>query len=1136
MCPTLFNKTLFNKSFFLIFFICLIFIIFLFNFTSFTYAVNGWKLIPDKKVGIYYTSTILLPTNKILISGGSNLTGLSAVNIFNPATFQWESARNMQLSRYGHTSNIVTLNDDSKRVLVVGGQGGTNNSMQKTAELYNFISSTWVFTSSSMNSEHAFHTATTISDGKVLVTGGFDKTFIATSSAEIYDPFLNSWTNVKQLPFRRAYHTAVLLNDGRVMLAGGLIRNGSSNISTNSVSFYNPFNDSWENAPSLNQAHTQHTMTLLKDGRVMVAGGETEDPNITFTDTVEIWSPVTNTWTIAAHMFHKRRGHTATMLNDGRVLVAGGYGGPIDGKTTYLNSAEIYDPNSDTWRMVESMNMARMLHSSVLTADGSVMVVGGLDVDGKVQYDEIYTPDVLGVSIGPSPSPTPTPTPSLSTTPAPFLNLPWDYNAKNDTFNDAALAINSYFDHTYPLLSAGLAEPADFLNQVTTFEGKNTTKPYSNHDGYDYGSPAGIKWGEPVLAAASGIATYASGSATGYMIKIDHENGYQTRYMHLQKDGLVTNKIGEQIVVSAGQKIGLVGNTGNCSPKINEQDQRCSHIHFNIVQDKDGNGSFDDNIPDGVTDPFGWEPVKDNDPTKKDPDPWFIYTFKLGGIDKTGNTSYYLWKNKLNSIVSAIGINGGDISLGDINFHFPGGAVTGNTSIDVHSSPVIQTQINGKNYRSVGPSITAKAHDLLGNIIENFLVNYKLTIKFLQSKLYNIDPEYLSIYSSSDGQNWNKEITNITKNQDGSYLASADLNHFSYFSVLGPLSDETAPITKTILSGVKEKDNNFRSDVIVTLSSSDDKSGVSNSFIKINENDWEQYISPITFTDEGEHIVQYYSVDEAENTEDVKTNTFFIDKTAPQVQASPERDPDKNNWYNHPFTILFNGTDSGSGIDTCDSIAYGGSDIVKGKLTGYCTDKAGNTNSADFSFMYDSTNPSILASAVSNGLDYKPNTWTNRPVTVTFSCTDETSDVDSFTQPVSLSNEIENYMVNGSCSDIAGNSNSTQFGDINIDMTAPTLFLNTNPKSLWPPNGKMMNVQVLGNSNDKHLKSTKFTIQDEYKQVEPLVTQFGQIIKLEARRNGYDLDGRTYRLRAIAEDEAGNTFEAMTDILVPHDL
>ena len=133
--------------------------------------------------------------------------------------------------------------------------------------------------------------------------------------------------------------------------------------------------------------------------------------------------------------------------------------------------------------------------------------------------------------------------------PIPFIDLPWDYKGKNMSFTDAALSMASYFDHEYPLLSSGLEESDEVKNSVLGYDGnKPSRREYSSHDGYDYSSIANVHIDEPILSASAGYASYINTcSACGNMIIIDHQNGYQTRYMHMQKDGLITSIPNEKI-------------------------------------------------------------------------------------------------------------------------------------------------------------------------------------------------------------------------------------------------------------------------------------------------------------------------------------------------------------------------------------------------------------------------------------------------------------------------------------------------------------------------------------------------------------------------------------------------------------
>jgi len=117
---------------------------------------------------------------------------------------------------------------------------------------------------------------------------------------------------------------------------------------------------------------------------------------------------------------------------------------------------------------------------------------------------------------------------------------------------------------------------------------------------------------------------------------------------------------------------------------------------------------------------------------------------------------------------------------------------------------------------------------------------------------------------------------------------------------------------------------------------------------------------------------------------------------------------------------------------------------------------------------------------------------------------------------------------------------SILYGDVNSDYTLPILSVDVNPKTLWPPNNKMVDVRVAGTIIDDNPYLLKIIVDDEYGEVEPSVTteyqtDIDQTIKLKASRKGGDKDGRTYTIRVFATDIAGNTSLSTFDVLVPHD-
>ena len=131
-------------------------------------------------------------------------------------------------------------------------------------------------------------------------------------------------------------------------------------------------------AGALAEARAQHTATLLADGRVLVAGGRGADATATLAST-ELFDPKTNAWRAGPPMTTARAGHTATLLDDGRVLVVGGTAPARDGSARLeaLDSAEVFDPAKRTWQRVGALAEARNGHTATKLADGSVLVVGG---------------------------------------------------------------------------------------------------------------------------------------------------------------------------------------------------------------------------------------------------------------------------------------------------------------------------------------------------------------------------------------------------------------------------------------------------------------------------------------------------------------------------------------------------------------------------------------------------------------------------------------------------------------------------------------------------------------------------------------------------------------------------------------
>jgi hypothetical protein len=200
------------------------------------------------------------------------------------------------------------------RVLVAGGQVA---SALASAELFDPASGTWT-TTGGLATAREHHTATLLTNGKVLVAGGFDATFPGggiLASAELYDPLLGAWTATHGFASGRFHHTATLLPNGKVLGAGGQGTSASAEL-------YDPMLGTWTATGSLDTARSSHTATLLPNGQVLVAGGQVTSGQL---GNAELYDPASGAWSATGSLIAARYDHTATLLPSGKVLVAGGY-------------------------------------------------------------------------------------------------------------------------------------------------------------------------------------------------------------------------------------------------------------------------------------------------------------------------------------------------------------------------------------------------------------------------------------------------------------------------------------------------------------------------------------------------------------------------------------------------------------------------------------------------------------------------------------------------------------------------------------------------------------------------------------------------------------------------------------------
>ncbi len=321
------------------------------------------------------------------------LIGLPSLHVITPApsvgpvTATFTATGSMTTPR--ETQSAVLLNDG--RVLIAGGYADPGTT-QGTAELYNPATGTFDKTGL-MTVPRQENTATVMANGLVLLTGGENPSSGASggiNSAELYDPTIGRFRATGNMVQPRRNSTATRLNDGRVLIAGG--GNTTSNLGT--AELYDPSTGVFTATGPMVAGRSGATATLLPNGRVLIAGGA--DATGVPVASAELYDPSTDRFTATGSMATIRMYFTATLVSGGRVLVVGGDAstGPGQNQGVILSSAEIYDPATGLFTQTGSMGTLRSNHAATLLLDGRVLVAGGENITSGsgLASAEVYDP------------------------------------------------------------------------------------------------------------------------------------------------------------------------------------------------------------------------------------------------------------------------------------------------------------------------------------------------------------------------------------------------------------------------------------------------------------------------------------------------------------------------------------------------------------------------------------------------------------------------------------------------------------------------------------------------------------------------------------------------------------------------
>jgi hypothetical protein len=271
--------------------------------------------------------------------------------------------------------HVTTLLADGRLIFIGGQNTGDFRDAVRTVKTFNFSNNGWLVLPD-MFEERWYPGIARLKDGRLLVMGGGQRPNAQrTPTCEIYDPVSNSWTRTGSMSNPSDYPPSVLLHDGRVLRSWWppQMFDVATGVWTNTGPMIQP-NRFWP-------GHCDHTLVVLPDGRACAVGifrGSLTSPSM-----IELFNPVTNTWSLGANAAVTRSQPEVVMLPTGHVFVAGGKLEDTNPSVSVnawgqTQLTDIYDPVTNLWRRCEDMAWHREYHAlTVLVPDGRVITTAG---------------------------------------------------------------------------------------------------------------------------------------------------------------------------------------------------------------------------------------------------------------------------------------------------------------------------------------------------------------------------------------------------------------------------------------------------------------------------------------------------------------------------------------------------------------------------------------------------------------------------------------------------------------------------------------------------------------------------------------------------------------------------------------
>jgi len=311
-----------------------------------------------------HTATMLLD-GRVLFAGGQDEEILNSAEVYDPTTGRFTMTGAMLVKRVAHSATLLR----NGKVLIVGGSednpfaGG-----QESAELFDPSSGTFTATGS-MHFPRMSHCATLLQDGRVLISGGLNVKGTGNPPAEIYDPATGIFSEVGRLNYARFDHTATLLGNGEVLIAGGAQVIGKRIEVTSNAETFDPATQTFQPAGSLHTPRHKHSAITLASGRVLLMGGTDINLWNGTMASAELYDPASRSFSTTGQMStarYKMRDAVVGLPN-GKILVAGGG-----------ERIEVYDPGSGVFVPVSgTVGAARYMGTATVLGDGRVLIAGG---------------------------------------------------------------------------------------------------------------------------------------------------------------------------------------------------------------------------------------------------------------------------------------------------------------------------------------------------------------------------------------------------------------------------------------------------------------------------------------------------------------------------------------------------------------------------------------------------------------------------------------------------------------------------------------------------------------------------------------------------------------------------------------